>query len=1192
MRRFCTLLFVVALATSGCGSCDDSKTGTNNGSDTGQADTGADGEAQCVDADNDGFFDAEGCGTAVDCNDADASINPDAMETCGDGIDNDCSGTVDDGCEACTDGDTQECGTDVGACEIGTQTCVDGEWSACEGGVQREAEVCDGVDNDCDGETDENGESLCDDGILCNGQETCNAGSCEAGEPVDCSQFDGACTIGKCAEKDGSCVQVLEENGVSCDDGNFCTIDGVCQDGVCETSPRDCSGEGDQCNTGVCDEDADACVPQPLSDGTTCDDGSFCTVADACSDGVCGGTARDCSGESDQCNEGVCDENADACVPQPIADGTSCDDGQYCTTNDTCQQGTCTAGPARQCGAAGGSCRTGTCDEANDTCTGDPVPDGTSCDDGSFCTIDDSCQAGTCSPGLPRDCSSAGDQCNEGTCDENLNRCTAQPVADGTSCDDNRFCTISDVCTSGSCGGSNRDCSSETDQCNTGVCNETADQCEGRPVSDGTTCDDSLFCTVSDTCTSGTCGGSTRPCGSAGDQCNDGICDESSDACIASPKPDGTTCDDTEYCTTNDTCSGGTCNGSSRDCSAFDDQCNTGVCDDSIDSCKPVPVTDGTSCDDGLFCTQNDACTSGTCDGTQLDCSSLNTQCERGVCDESAQSCITEDRPDGSSCSDGLYCTVNDSCQSGSCTGSSRDCSSFGSGDPCADGICNESANTCETQIDTTCCDTTVDNDLDGSNQCEDCDESDGSVYPGAAERCNGVDDDCDGLIDEDFDQDGDGYSVCSQDPTVLDCDDSNPNVNPGATEDCGPDGTGNGIDDNCNGYIDEGCDPCTTDDVDGDGYSECDGDCDDNDASRYPTAPEQCDGVDNDCNVYTRANCGVSEPCNFDGDSDPSNESDVCQDDMICGCEVNASGSCNGNYLCTPFCNASFTGGVGDGCGSDQTCLYDLLRSSNIHGCAVREEVPGTKLGGETCSADSECRSLNCDKLCRGPGCNTEYCLDWCSSDAYCGSNATCRLRRTTDPDTGIDGRCWPDGGPFLGANAVGDTCSSDSDCDHGFCMTDPNTGSKYCTEACCQESDCPGGFSCGMLGDKVDTSYVYGPETASSCTTDSDCTGEGGICNNGSCVWRLTTSSPMCIKEVGGQGTRLAGNACSSNDQCASGFCEKDLGVCISTCCSDSTCPSGLSCEKQYVQNDTERITQVRVCVNLSTDDVLEYK
>lgn len=99
-----------------------------------------------------------------------------------------------------------------------------------------------------------------------------------------------------------------------------------------------------------------------------------------------------------------------------------------------------------------------------------------------------------------------------------------------------------------------------------------------------------------------------------------------------------------------------------------------------------------------------------------------------------------------------------------------------------------------------------------------DCNDSNANIHPGATEVCNGIDDDCDGQTDEGVtitfyqDLDGDGYGNaavtiqgCSA-PTgyvsnYTDCNDANNAINPGAVETCG-----NGIDDNCNGQVDEGC--------------------------------------------------------------------------------------------------------------------------------------------------------------------------------------------------------------------------------------------------------------------------------------------------------------------------------------------------------------------------------------------------
>jgi len=142
----------------------------------------------------------------------------------------------------------------------------------------------------------------------------------------------------------------------------------------------------------------------------------------------------------------------------------------------------------------------------------------------------------------------------------------------------------------------------------------------------------------------------------------------------------------------------------------------------------------------------------------------------------------------------------------------------------------------------------TSDGDADGYLVPEDCDDSDGSVYPGRSERCDDIDNDCDGLVDEGYDEDGDGFKVCGE---QADCDDYNLQSYPGAAEIC------DGKDNDCDESIDEG------DFLDADGDGHCsDYDCDDSNADTWPGAPEQCDGIDNDCD-------GLLDPPAYDQDGD-----------------------------------------------------------------------------------------------------------------------------------------------------------------------------------------------------------------------------------------------------------------------------------------------------------------------------------
>ena len=248
----------------------------------------------------------------------------------------------------------------------------------------------------------------------------------------------------------------------------------------------------------------------------------------------------------DDCNTGVCDPGTGQCKANPKKDGTACNDGDKCTLNDQCTAGKC-AGTTNTCDD-NNACTIDTCDSATGGCIHTNTKNGTSCDDGNACTLDDQCTDGQCG-GTPKDCDD-GNACTTDSCNNDTGECVHENVADGTACEDGLACTVNDSCTNGECkGGQEKDCSSLDDQCNTGVCDESARGCIAQPRKDGTTCDDGNKCTINDQCKKGSCQGESRTCDD-GNACTLGQCDPETGKCVYSTLPDGTKCGDCMICST------------------------------------------------------------------------------------------------------------------------------------------------------------------------------------------------------------------------------------------------------------------------------------------------------------------------------------------------------------------------------------------------------------------------------------------------------------------------------------------------------------------------------------------------------------------------------------------------------------------------------------------------------------------
>ncbi len=456
------------------------------------------------------------------------------------GCDNDCDGVTDAPTQPCYSGPNGTNG--VGICHGGTQKCTAtmcpqaAMFGACIGEVLPQKEICDGVDNDCDGQIDDvqgANQPCCPSG-------KCGVGVCTAGT-MQCSGGALACIGGTgpspeiCDGLDNDCNGMVDDvPGV----GNPCVPMGGCNGTlqcdvqkmgvVCVSNnmknPEICNGVDDDCD-GMVDEEPDIdqndnrlgqpcgnpqMLPPPCKAGKTiCQNGMVvCQGAVGPGMEVCDGQDNDCDGTPD---------NGAMCPPQFVCYMGNCD--------PLCQQGEFPCPGGYSPVMVNGMC---IC-VADKTCD-PPCANGTVCDPQTGQCIDPcskvNCPAGLkCVGGSCYGCEKFGctDQCT--VCDKATHLCVADKCCN-VNCGMEQFCDPS----TGMCVNTCPNGCPKGQVCKNGNC--VQDPCSGKHCPEGQTCDPSSGNCVADPCATMTCGQNLACCA--------GKC--MGDPCLVTNCPEGTVC--------------------------------------------------------------------------------------------------------------------------------------------------------------------------------------------------------------------------------------------------------------------------------------------------------------------------------------------------------------------------------------------------------------------------------------------------------------------------------------------------------------------------------------------------------------------------------------------------------------------------------------------------------------------------
>ncbi len=999
------------------------------------------------------------------------------------------------------------------------------------GELPRAGEVCNDLDDDCDGRTDEgfDKDTEVDNCGLCgnecefeNATAACVDGNCvqtECGANfADCTEADGCETAtgadfdrcGGCDPCNADAADRCVGGECRCGNGEPCADDTpVCDRGVCVgcLENRHCENPDlPYCVNNLCTE----CNPEGQFDNDDCGEDSDTPICGT--DGSC----RQCNYPSGECGEGRPGPN-DECVQLTLPDAN----GQnrpvnVCRACELSSNNGCTGDAPICIDGGGGALECVRCDnaEAVDAAGGEDP-----CGADSECTADGSCSG--CNPQNHNGCANPTPFCEEderGTrecraCDTN-GECTEATQGSATQCilgrcevcnpGTHRGCDDDEICCDFQC----RSTSFEADGGGQG-CTGCGEYCDALGAS---TCTDRV-CTCGDD--GETCGGQAPICDRRDapddDACancsNDGDCNAPLGECVSRicracdpdnndgcEDPNLPICDDETF-VCRAACDDGVQNGSETDtdCGGDCPQClDNRSCEEHSDCislvcqgdvCQPPRCNDFTKngdetdvdcggpacgpCGDNLECSDDDDCQSAVC---------LNGRCRGSSCEDQVQNGQeTDDDCGGPACDPcgaGEGCSEGRDCDTGVCAGN----------DTCSGGNCNDGVQN-GSETDTDCggptCDACANNRSCAANR--DCTSGVCDNDTCAVPVCN--DDTQNG---SETDEDCGGNNACDRCPNNASCVVAGDCVSGVCSNNtCG--GAG------CNDGVQNGDETAT----------DCGGSC-----------PRCADNL----------GCSQGTDCQSRVCEDDTCSSPVCDDEFTNGDETDTD--CGG-ATCEP-CTA------GENCGDGPDCDTGVCNGGSCAGAGCGD---GVRNGNET---DVDCGGNQCERCPDNRTCNVNNdCTSLRCPDGTCSVPA-CDDDTTNGQETDED--C---GGPICQKCADNSDCELARDCTSGRC--DGNT----CVGAGCadgvqngNETDTDCGGACAACADNL------------SCGADGDC--QSAVCDDDVC------QVPTCQDNTeNGQETgqdcggplcpKCAANlGCEDGDDCASGVCTND--VCREPTCQDT--------------------------------------